>query len=272
MPSPAAPTLAASIPAAPRVGGGSDLRGHLRAIARAVALGATSLAAGAALLPVARSARARRVVQRAWARSAARIIGMRVRIEGPRPPRGSLVVANHLGYLDPIALWSAASGTCVAKSEVAGWPLVGSLGRLVGTVFIDRSRRRDVLRVLPAIERELRRGGRVVLFAEATSTRGDRVLPFKSSLFEAAVRTGAPIACASVHYATPAGAPTADLAVCWWGSMTFLDHVYALLRLPRVDATVRFAPAALRGGDRKALARAAHAVVCAVWKPVGESR
>jgi 1-acyl-sn-glycerol-3-phosphate acyltransferase len=257
------------VPAALRAPAAGALAGHARAALRAVALAGGSLAAGALLLPCARSPRARAAVTRAWARGAARLLGMRVRVEGPPPPAGSLLVANHLGYLDVVTLWCAVSGTCVAKSEVAGWPLVGALGRLAGTLFIDRTRRRDVARVIPAIEEALRRGERVILFAEATSTRGDRVLPFKSSLFEAPVRGERPVACASLHYATPAGETPADLAVCWWGDMTFLDHVYALMRLPCFEATVRFAPAVLSGRDRKALARQAREVVGSIWTPVG---
>lgn len=266
----AAPLVSSIAPSialpAPRSGG------RLRAASRALALAGVSLFAGALLLPVARSGRARQALRRAWARSAARIVGMRVRVEGPLPPGGSLLVANHLSYLDVVTLWCAADGTCVAKSEVAGWPLVGALGRLAGTIFVDRGRRRDVARVIPAMERALRGGERVILFAEATSTRGDRVLPFKSSLFEAAVRAGRPVACASLHYATPAGAAPAELAVCWWGDMTFLDHVWALLRLPRFEATLRFAPAPVAGRERKALARRAHAVVGSLWTPVGDAR
>lgn len=245
--------------------------GHVRAAARAFALAVVSVSAGALLLPFGRSARARRRITQAWARSAARILGMRVRIEGAPPPSGSLLVANHLGYLDVVTLWCAVSGTCVAKSEVADWPLVGMLGRLAGTLFIDRTRKRDVVRVIPAIEQALRRGERVLLFAEATSTAGDRVLPFKSSLFEAAVGCSAPVACASLHYATPAPARPAALAVCWWGDMTFLAHLWALLAIPHFEARVRFAPLTLRGPDRKRLARAARATVAGIWTPVGDA-
>ncbi len=255
-----------------RVARAPSSSGHLRAVTRAIGLVATSLLAGALLLLLSRSARARGTLQRGWARSAARIVGLRVRVEGTPPPAGSLLVANHLGYLDVVTFWCAVSGTCVAKSEVAGWPLVGALGRLTGTLFVDRSRRCDVARVIPAIERALCRGERVFLFAEATSTRGDRVLPFHSALFEAAVRSERPVACASVHYATPAGAPPADLAVCWWGDMTFLDHVYALLRLPHIEATLRFAPAPLVGTDRKELSRRAQTVVESIWMPVEGAR
>jgi len=136
---------------------------------------------------------------------------------------------------------------------------------MLGTLFIDRSRKRDLVRVIDAMEREMARGERVILFAEGTSTRGDCVLPFKSSLFEAAVRAGRPVECASLSYATPAGSEPADRVVCWWGDMTFPDHVYGLLQLPYFEATVRFAPVTLEGGDRKHLARRAREVIAGQW-------
>jgi 1-acyl-sn-glycerol-3-phosphate acyltransferase len=160
----------------------------------------------------------------------------------------------------------------VAKSEVAGWPGIGALGRLANTLFIDRSRKRDVVRMIGEIEDAIAAGERVILFAEGTSSRGDRVLPFKSSLFEAAARSGHAVACASLHYATPPGAPPADTAVCWWGDMTFGDHLYALLRLPYFEATVRFAAPVLEDADRKRLARRAREAVVAHWTPVRGAR
>ena len=111
------------------------------------------------------------------------------------------------------------------------------------------------------------RGESVILFGEGTSTGGDRVLPFKSSLFEAALRSGRPVACASLAYATDRGAPPAERAVCWWGDMTFGDHAYALMKLRGFDATLRFAAQPVAGGDRKELARRAHAGVVASWTP-----
>lgn len=250
--------------------------GHARAWSRIGGLLLLSAGAGVAglaarplatVLPGA-GRRLQRTVTRSWARAAARVVGMRVKVEGSPPSLPCLLVANHLSYVDVVALWTVASGAFVAKSEVAGWPLVGRLGAIMQTLFIDRRRKRDLLRVLAEMGRRLARGDSVILFAEATSTRGERVLPFKSSLFEAAARTGLPVACATLSYATPAGAPPADLAVCWWGDMTFADHVYALLRLPRFEATLRFAAAPLAGAERKALARDAHREISRLFVPV----
>ncbi len=248
---------------------------HLRAASRVAALIAVSLLAGGAcatalalerVSPKAGS-RARRAVARGWARGLARILGMRVRIEGVAPTEPCLLVANHLSYVDVITLWCATSGSFVAKSEVASWPLVGALGRIAQTLFIDRGCKRDLVRVLGAMERTLARGESVILFGEGTSTGGDRVLPFKSSLFEAALRGGRPVACASVCYATRRDAPPAERAVCWWGDMSFADHAYALMKLRGFDATVRFASDAVEARDRKELARRAHATVLAGWSP-----
>jgi 1-acyl-sn-glycerol-3-phosphate acyltransferase len=250
--------------------------GHLRAWLRIGVLLGVSLAIGAAglgaraltLVLPALAQRTRTGLSRAWACAVARIVGMRVRVDGEPPTRPCLLVANHLSYVDVVALWTATHGAFIAKSEVAAWPLVGRLGAVMQTLFIDRGRKRDLLRVLGEMERRLAGGESVILFAEGTSSRGERVLPFKSSLFEAAVRAGLPVACASVGYATPSSGPPADLAVCWWGDMTFADHVYALLRLPHFEATLRFAPEPLAGPERKALARQAHRAVAARFVPV----
>jgi 1-acyl-sn-glycerol-3-phosphate acyltransferase len=251
--------------------GAPRVRMHLRAMARLLGLAAVSLIAGVGAAvarvldrPAPTAARRLRAASaRGWARFVARIVGMRLRVTGAPPTTPSLLVANHLGYVDVVALWSAVDGCFVAKSEVAGWPVVGVLGRVLRTLFIDRTRRRDVLRVLGEMEAALGRDEHVILFAEGTSSDGDRVLPFKSSLFEAAVRTGRPVACAHLAYRTATGSPPASQAVCWWGDMTFPDHLYELLCLPAFEARLCFLPGALGSTDRKWLARAARSAIAA---------
>lgn len=110
---------------------------------------------------------------RAWARLVARIAGMKINLRGV-PPRGAFfLVSNHLGYMDVVAL-AAHMDSCVfvAKSEVARWPVIGLLCRCVGTIFVDRRRRRRLPSAIAQIERALAEGAGVVLFAEGTSTSG----------------------------------------------------------------------------------------------------
>ncbi len=88
------------------------------------------------------SRRWRALIFRAWARAVCRIAGMRVGVRGV-PPRGAfLLVSNHLGYMDVVALASVSDCVFVAKSEVAGWPVLGHLCRSVNTIFVNRRRRR----------------------------------------------------------------------------------------------------------------------------------
>jgi 1-acyl-sn-glycerol-3-phosphate acyltransferase len=182
---------------------------------------------------------------------------MRVFVDGDEPTSPVALVCNHLSYVDIIALWSIHPGVFVARADVASWPLIGQVGRLIGTIFIDRDRKRDLLRVIPEMEVHLAEGRSVIFFPEGTSSCGARVLPFRSSLFEAAARGGVSVVGASLQLKTPRTSPSADLSVCWWGDMAFPPHVFALLHIDGIDACVRFANTSHLGSDRKLLCRLA---------------
>jgi len=210
---------------------------------------------------------------RTWARGTARIVAVTIDARGipPRPP--FFLVANHLSYLDVVVLAATLDATFVAKSDVATWPLIGRLCAAVGTVFLDRSRKRDLLRVLPLLDARLCAGDGIVVFPEGTTSDGSAVLPFRSSLFAAAGRHGLPVHLATLSYATPAGAPHPARAVCWWGDMAFVPHLRALLALPSCTARVDFAAVAVPAGARKPMARAAQRAIARRFVPVhqGES-
>ncbi|HXG43236.1 MAG TPA: lysophospholipid acyltransferase family protein [Gemmatimonadales bacterium] len=204
----------------------------------------------------------------AWSRGVCRLLGIRVRVTGvvPRPP--FFLVSNHLSYLDIVVFAAQTPCRFVAKREVGAWPGVGMLARIMETIFIDRTVRRDALRALAQVDRAIRDGDGIVLFAEATSTAGRSVLPFRPALLEWAARTGQPVHYASVSYRTPDGCPPAHLAVCWWGEMTFGRHLVGLARLPRIDASLHFGPAPIAERDRKQLAGRLHDAVRAQFVPV----
>lgn len=236
----------------------------LRALARALALAGWTAMVFLVLPLVGRAAS----VLRVWSRGAARIVGLRVVVEGAPPPGPFLLAANHLSYLDVVVLGSLLDAVFVAKADVAAWPVIGALCRRARTAFVDRERRRDLVRVLPLLAERLRAGTSVVLFPEGTTTDGSRVLPFKSPLFEAAVRGGRPVCVASLGYATGDGGTDPARAICWWGEMTFASHLFALLRLARCTAHVVFGDAPVAGRDRKELARGARAAVLRTFRPV----
>lgn len=211
----------------------------------------------------------RRVVVRLWARGNARVLGMRRLVTGRSSPEPALLVANHLSYLDVILLAAELPAVFVAKREVRSWPGLGPLAALVGTIFVDRDTPRDLVRVTSAIQAALAGGDTVVLFAEGTSTRGDRVLPLKPALLEPAIQGGWPVRYASLSYHTTPDQPGADLALCWWGEMTFFPHLLGVTRLSHFTGTLAFGAEPVRADNRKALAADLHAAIEKNFTPVG---
>lgn len=190
------------------------------------------------------------------------IIGIGHIVEGARLHGPGAMVCNHVSWLDIFALNAAGRVTFVSKAEVAGWPGIGFLARLVGTVFIARDPRaaRAQTRLL---HDRLAAGQRLLFFPEGTSTDGMRLRPFKSTLFQAlceAGGAGARVQPVTLVYEAPEGA---DVRVYgWWGDMEFGDHLIAVLGMPRQGRVrvIRHAPLPLDGG-RKALAATAEAAV-----------
>lgn len=189
----------------------------------------------------------------------AEAIGLEVQAEGH--PRGAqLIVCNHLGYLDVVALATLGPKAFVSKAEVRRWPGIGHLAARAGTIFLDRERRSAVAEAADQIRQRVDQGVPVVVFPEGTSSDGSTVLPFHPSLFEVAIRESWRIAPAAIAYELPEGGdPATDVA--YWGSMTFLPHFLGMLSLPRVVARIRFGATRVAAGDRKHLARQMHAAV-----------
>lgn len=183
-----------------------------------------------------------------------RAVGVRVSAEGPPPPRGALVVSNHLGYLDIPVLGSVLPLVFVAMAELRRWPFWGFAASVGGTIFVNRATKRDVIRVRDEMVEARERGDTVIVFPEATSTGGDTILPLKPALLADAAATGTPVHWLTLSYRTPPDSPSARHSVCWWGGTGFVPHVVGLFALRRVYCTVRFGEAPVRSGDRKAMA------------------
>jgi 1-acyl-sn-glycerol-3-phosphate acyltransferase len=198
-----------------------------------------------------------------WSRGLARILGLRITVEGSPPPRGALLVANHMSYVDILLLAARLPCAFVARADVEGWPVIGLLCKAAGVIFVDRSRRSDAKRAGDALLAALERGRTVVLFPEGTSSDGTAVLPFRSSLLDGAARTGRPVWAAAVGYRTAAGSPPAETAIAWWGDDEFLPHLSTLLTVPSVEGRIRFAPEPIAADDRKELALALQRTVSA---------
>jgi 1-acyl-sn-glycerol-3-phosphate acyltransferase len=212
--------------------------------------------------------RGRNALYHAWSRACLRILGGRLRVEGTPPRAPFFLVTNHLSYVDIIVLASCLDAFFIAKAEIRGWPLFGLLSRTVGTIFVDRELRRDVVRVNRLIERVLDQGYGVILFPEGTSTQGYEVAGFRSALLDYPARRGMPVHAAALGYTTTPGEMPANLILSWWGDAAFLPHAKRLLGVRSFEAILRFSPRTVSSADRKTLAEAAREAVIEVFEPV----
>jgi 1-acyl-sn-glycerol-3-phosphate acyltransferase len=196
-----------------------------------------------------------------WTARALRFMGVRLDVQGA-PPEAGVLVSNHLGYLDVFVYSAIAPTVFVSNADVAGWPVAGALAKLAGTIFIDRRRRADVVKVGAAMVPVVDAGQPLVLFLEGTSTGGDRVLPFHASLLEPAVRGRWPLTPAFISYHAPGVSASHEL--CYWGDAVFFPHFLNLLGLPAAEARVRFGATITAEGDRRTLAQRLHQQVCSL--------
>ena len=210
-----------------------------------------------------------RFIMTTWGRTSARVMQMRVCVEGAPPAPPFFLVANHLSYVDIIAFASVTDCVFVSRHDVAQWPGIGVMAGSVGTIFLNRQSLQDIPRVIAQIDRALADGMGVILFPEGTSTKGEKILPFSPALLEPAARAGYPVSYASIRYSTPAGETPAWLSVCWWGEMTFLPHLAGLLQLRSFEARIVFGPEPIRAADRKELARELWTAVNDRFLPMG---
>lgn len=197
------------------------------------------------------------------------LFGIRLHIDGQvARDKPVLLIANHASWLDIPVLSAVAPVSFVAKREVGSWPGVSTLARLQRTVFVDRERRSAVGDTAGEIIDRLKSGDTVVLFAEGTSSDGNRVLPFRTSLFAAAkppakVASGVPDAVVqtiSIVYTQLHGVPLgrADRPLTgWYGDMELPPHAWSLLKAGPLDVRIVIGkPVPLDAfADRKELAR-----------------
>jgi 1-acyl-sn-glycerol-3-phosphate acyltransferase len=183
-----------------------------------------------------------------------KIFGVEMSVAG-RIPQSGLLVCNHLSYLDILILAALAPARFVAKSEVRSWPVFGWLARLAGTIFIERNKRSHAARSAQEIGVALEDGSLVVLFPEGTSSGGETVLPFKTSLLEPATKSQHPLTAGLISYELADGDVSEE--VCYWKDMTLVPHLLNLLGKRGIHASLHFNEAQATM-NRKALARQLH--------------
>ena len=227
---------------------------------------AMHLLAGAAILkaifPRAGPER-RRALVGWWSAKLLRIAGVATSVQGAPPEegsRGAMIAANHVSWIDIFAVSSVRPTRFIAKSEIRDWPLAGWVVERAGTIFIRRDRRRDTARINEVVHEALAAGERVGLFPEGTTTDGDILLKFHSSLFEPAVANAALVHPCALRYEHADG--SLCRAMAYVGELSFMQSLGLVLRQRGVRARIAFAaPIETAGRGRREVALAAHAAV-----------
>jgi 1-acyl-sn-glycerol-3-phosphate acyltransferase len=208
------------------------------------------------------------IFPRWWQAATCAIFGIKVRMHGtPYTAKQTLYISNHISYIDIPTLGSIVKGVFIARADLAQWPVFGFLGKLQQTAFISRDKK-NARAEKENLERLIREGKNLILFAEGTSTNGTAVVPFKSSLFALVFDDNGHARSIMVQPVTIAVASVNGQPVehgpgplrdtyTWHGDMTLGPHIMQLARGNGAVVDITFHPPrdpAAYNGDRKALA------------------
>ncbi len=136
-----------------------------------------------------------------WSLGMLHRIGLTLQVEGEPATGGSLLVCNHVSWLDIMVVHAVApDARFVSKADVKAWPLVSRLVDSAGTLYLEREKKRDALRVVHAMASALAAGQRVAIFPEGTTSTGHGLLPFHANLLQAPISARTPVQAAALRY------------------------------------------------------------------------
>ena len=212
------------------------------------------------------SARRRSLITGWWARKLLRILNVLVSVHGLQPEaeaKNLIVTSNHISWLDIFVINATQPSRFVAKSEIRDWPIAGWLCEKAGTIFIRRTRRSDTAKINETMRAVLAEGATISFFPEGTTTAGDKLLKFHTSLFEPAVANDATIAPAAIRYRTRNGEPS--VAAAFIGELSFAESMGQIISQKSMIAEITFAPQIVASGQtRRELALKAESAVAAI--------
>jgi 1-acyl-sn-glycerol-3-phosphate acyltransferase len=201
-----------------------------------------------------------------WGRLLAKIFGYRIRKVNPVLPQGCLIVPNHIGYGDIVALLAAHPCVFVSKADISQWPLLGWGARLGGIIFVSRRRDRALSDVKVQVQQRLAAGQNVVIFLEGTTTDGQSVERFHSALLQAAIDVNAPVLPIAIHWTTHNPHLSISEDVAYWKDHTMGTHL--VRHLGRNSKLVRLSYGTALASEnccRKSLAEQAYSQVVGLF-------
>jgi 1-acyl-sn-glycerol-3-phosphate acyltransferase len=230
-------------------------------LARAALHVVEGLATTAFVFPFASAPTRKRMIQR-WSRRLLSIFSVTLEHSGAALAHNGpiVIVANHISWLDIFVVLAHQPSRFIAKSEIRRWPVIGLLVTSVGTLYVDRTRRRDAARINDVVRDALASGDVVALFPEGTTTFGEDVLPFHGSLLQPVIDADGHVVPAAIRYYDEHGARSE--APAYVGDTSLMDSLRALVRARRSHVRLHLEPPFHAGGrHRREVAREARRII-----------
>jgi 1-acyl-sn-glycerol-3-phosphate acyltransferase len=189
---------------------------------------------------------------RQFSMQALRFLGVRIEVVGTPHVGPVLLAANHISWLDILAINAAHPARFVSKSDVRRWPVIGWIVACGGTLFIERERKRDAMRVVHQVADALRAGDVIAMFPEGTTSDGHGLLPFHANLLQAAIATEVPVQAIALRYRDTQHAVSP--AAAYVGDMNLVQSLWLIATARGLCVRLEFLPAqGTRHLDRRAL-------------------
>lgn len=188
----------------------------------------------------------------AWSLQFLALWGIHLKVLGQPVVSGpALLVSNHISWLDILVIHAARYCRFVSKSDIRDWPLVGALATHSGTLYIERTSRKDALRMVHDMADAMKDGDVLAVFPEGTTSDGQSLLPFHANLIQSAIAADAPVQPMSLKF-VDASTGELTLAPCYIGDDTLLASIWRTLTAPPITAVVSFgAPQTANGRERR---------------------
>ena len=219
------------------------------------------LATTAFVFPFAKPHSRKRLIQ-AWSKRLLKIFAVELEHSGVPPDFNGpvLIVANHISWLDIFVVLALRPSRFIAKSDIKRWPMIGPLVSSVGTLYLDRTRRRDAVRINSQVAEALANGDVIALFPEGTTTHGRELLPFHGSLLQPVIQAGGQVLPAAIRYMHDDGSHST--AAAYVGETSLMESLRQLVRARKTRVRIHLCePFPTTGRHRREVAAVSHAII-----------
>ena len=203
-----------------------------------------------------------------WHKIMLKCLGVGGRYRRAELAGGTLLISNHISWIDIMVFGAHWPVTFLANSEITRWPVLGWVFKRVGTLFIERGT--GAKKAITEISAALKQGRNVILFPEGITTDGRSIIRFQPRLMQAAIDADAPLQPAAIRYFDTAGKRVAHQSFA--GEITLLQSAWKTVSGPRIIAEVTLFEPLAHDEKRQVLASRAEDLIRAVVESDGASQ